>query len=357
MSSFTVSGAGWSHEVFVGAIDDALAALRKHCGTSPVPLVTDERLLALHGPKLERVCNFVPIIVPEAEDAKSWGTLQQLTERFDQLGLTREQPVIAFGGGSIGDVSGLAAALFKRGCPIVHLPTTLLAQVDSALGGKTAIDAGGQKNLVGTFHPPALIICDPGFLDTLEDRQIRAGYAEVVKYGLIDDAGFYRWCEVNAATLLAGNPDARRYAIEHCLRAKARLIGDDLRDLLGKRALLNLGHSFAHAIEALTGCGQVLHGEAVAVGMTLAFELSHRLGLCPAADAERVRSHIQSVELPTRLADVGVSRGLDLLPLLARDKKAAADGMVLILVRGIGQAFVARNLPKDDVAAFLDSAA
>lgn len=354
LTSLAVSGAGWSHEVLIGDLAGAGAALRRLCGGGPPPLVTDERLLALHGQKLEQVLKFVPVTVPEGEEAKSWGTLQLLTRRFLELGLTREQPVIALGGGSVGDVAGLAAALFKRGCPVVHIPTTLLAQVDSAIGGKTAIDAFGQKNLVGAFHPPALVICDPDFLATLDQRQLRAGYAEIVKYGLIDDPPFFQWCEANGETLIGGSLEARHHAVEHCVRAKARLIGDDLRDLSGRRALLNLGHSFGHAIEALTGCRSVLHGEAVAVGMVLAFDLSSELGLCPAEDAALVRSHLDDAGLPTSLADVGLPKsGADLLPLLGQDKKASADGVVLILARGIGRAFVARDVPPDRLAAFL----
>jgi 3-dehydroquinate synthase len=357
LNSFTVSGAGWSHEVIVGELPTAAAALRRVCGDRPVPVVTDERVLALHGSRLESILDIVPITIPEGEESKNWTTLQQLTERFVDLGLTRDRPVIAFGGGSVGDVAGLAASLFKRGCAVVNIPTSLLAQVDSALGGKTAIDACGQKNLIGTFHPPALVVCDPAFLETLDERQLRAGYAEVVKYGLIGDQDFFAWCEANGAALLGGSGEARLYAVEHCLRAKARLIGDDLHDLSGRRALLNLGHSFGHAIETLTGFEAVLHGEAVAVGMTLAFALSLELGLCPPKDVERVRSHFANVRLPTTLAAVGLGgRGADLLPLLGKDKKASAAGPVLILARGIGRAFVAREIDPAQLADFLHKA-
>lgn len=357
MTSFRASGEGWSHDVIVGDLAGAAPALERLCAGRKVPLVTDGHVLELHGSALEPVLAFTPLIVAEGEEAKSWATLQQLIERFAGLGVTRDTPVVAFGGGSVGDVAGLAAALFKRGCPIIHLPTTLLAQVDSALGGKTAIDACGQKNLVGSFHPPALVVCDPSFLQTLDGQQLRAGYAETVKYGLIDDPQFFAWCERNGGALLAGSVEARRHVIEHCLRAKARLIGDDLHDTAGRRALLNLGHSFAHAIEALTGLAPVVHGEAVAVGMTLAFEFSHALGLCPAADAERVRSHLASAGLPTRLSQVGLEgRGAELLELLRRDKKVRGDTLVLILTRGIGKAFVAKDVPQDRLAEFLSAA-
>lgn len=319
--------------------------------------MTEERLLALHGAKLKDLVEVSPLIVPEGEAAKSWATLQRLTEGFHALGLTRQQPVIALGGGAVGDVAGLAAALFMRGCPVVHVPTTLLAQVDSAVGGKTAINACGRKNLVGAFHPPALVVCDPALLETLDQRQLRSGYAEVVKYGLVDDPTFFQWCEANGRSLLEGSLPARRRAIEHCLKAKARLIGDDLRDLSGRRALLNLGHSFGHAIEAQTGCEPILHGEAVAVGMMLAFSFSGELGLCPQSEIARVSAHLSACGLPTSLANLRLAgRGSDLLPLLRQDKKANSAGLVLILAHGIGQAFVANEVPQDRIADFLERA-
>ena len=218
---------------------------------------------------------------------------------------------------------GLAASLFKRGCPVVHFPTTLLAQADSAIGGKTAIDAFGEKNLIGTFHQPALVVADPAFLDTLDQRQLRSGYAEVVKYGLIDDPAFFAWCEANGARRARRPP--RPSPAGHRRGDPGQ--GPDRRRAIsktasGRRALLNLGHSFAHAIEAEAGLGNILHGEAVALGMVLAFRFSSELGLCPAADAERVATHLAACGLPTRLADVGLAkRGAKLTGWMARDKK------------------------------------
>ena len=356
MAEIRVSGEGWSHDVIVGPIADAAGPIARLCRDQRVPLVTDQRILELHGGKLRGIVDFHPVVVPEGEAAKSWRTLEHLTESFFELGVTRQTPVIAFGGGSIGDVAGLAAALFKRGCPVVHMPTTLLAQVDSAIGGKTAIDAMGQKNLVGAFHPPALVACDPAFLDTLDARQLRAGYSEVVKYGLIDDPEFFAWCEANGAALVSGDADARLHAILHCVQSKARFVAADLHDRSGTRALLNLGHSFGHAIEALAGPDSVLHGEAVAVGMVLAFRFSAELGLCTDDEAERVREHL-SAFLPTSLGEVGFAgRGGDLLPLIAADKKAGPGAITLILARGIGAAFVERSVDPVRLAAFLAAA-
>jgi 3-dehydroquinate synthase len=356
LADFRVSGPGWSHDVAVGPLAESAAAISAICGNLRVPLVTDKRILELHARKIEGIADFQPVIVPEGEAAKSWDTLRQLTGSFVALGVTRQTPIVAFGGGSVGDVAGLAAALFKRGCPVIQLPTTLLAQVDSAIGGKTAIDAMGQKNLVGAFHPPALVVCNPAFLDTLDERHVRAGYAEVVKYGLIDDPAFFAWCEDNGSALIAGDAEARMHAISHCVRAKASFVAGDLRDQKGTRALLNLGHSFGHAIEALAGPDTVLHGEAVSVGMTMAFRFSAALELCPEEDAERVRAHL-AIALPTKLADLGLAgRGMDLLPLIAADKKAGPGRITLILARGIGRAFVERSVDERRLAAFLQEA-
>jgi 3-dehydroquinate synthase len=354
---FEAAAEGQSHDVLIGDIAAARDAIRALAGSEAIPLVTDQRLLALYGQQLQTLLDFTPIVVSEGEGAKDWATLQKLVSRFTELGVSRSTPVIAFGGGSIGDVTGLATALFKRGCPVIHFPTTLLSQVDSALGGKTAIDALGQKNLVGTFHLPALIIADPAFLDTLDERQLRSGYAEVVKYGLIDDAEFFGWCEGNRAPLLAGDRSVRLHAIEHCLRAKARFAADDLRDTGGRRALLNLGHSFGHAIESLAGLSAVLHGEAVAIGLCLAFAFSAELGICPHDDARRIRDHLETAGLPTTLEAVGLGgRGPELMPLIQQDKKAEAGALALVLARGVGDAFLDRNVDALALSAFLSRA-
>jgi 3-dehydroquinate synthase len=311
----------------------------------------------LHGTAIAEALAADPILVPEGEAAKDWAILHQLLAGLAERGVARDTPIVALGGGSVGDLAGLAASLFKRGCPIVHLPTTLLAQADSAIGGKTAIDAFGEKNLIGTFHQPALVVADPAFLDTLDERQLRSGYAEIVKYGLIDDPAFFVWCEANGRGVLAGHRDLRQQAVVTAIRAKSRIVSGDVEDRSGKRALLNLGHSFAHAIEAEVGLGAILHGEAVALGMTLAFRFSSELGLCPAAETEQVAAHLSACGLPTRLTDIGLAkRGAKLTALINRDKKNSAGRIALILVRGIGRAFFDPAVDGQRLAAFLDRA-
>ncbi|MDQ3246435.1 MAG: 3-dehydroquinate synthase [Pseudomonadota bacterium] len=357
MIRFRATAGEHSHPVLIGAVGDAAQAFREFGSSGPWPLVTDDHVLALHSERLRGLFDFVPLLLPRGETAKNWDTLRNLIQSFSDLDVSRRTPIVAFGGGSVGDVTGLAAALFKRGCPVIHVPTTLLAQVDSAIGGKTAIDAAGQKNLVGTFHLPGLVVADPAFLATLDERQLRSGYAEVLKYGLIEDPAFFGWCEQNGTPLLAGEAAARLYATEYCLKSKARFVAEDLHDLNGRRALLNLGHSFGHAIEALSGFGRVLHGEAVAVGMALAYGYSAAKGLCPAADYQRVSTHLGDAGLPQRLGDVGISASAsELVALMCQDKKALSGKLTLILTRGIGQAFVAPDVDAPDVEAFLATA-
>ena len=357
MKSFSVT-TKWQlgHEVVVGPIEGAAERLADLAGGTRLPLVTDERILDLWGERLGRIIDVEPLLVPEGEAAKSWPVLQSLIDGLTAMGATRSTPVIALGGGSVGDVAGLAAALFKRGCPIVHLPTSLLAQVDSAIGGKTAIDSAGQKNLVGAFHAPALVVADPSFLATLDARQLRSGYAEMVKYGLIEDEDFFAWCEAHGVGVIEGDEAARLQGIEYCLRAKSRFVAGDFHDRTGRRALLNFGHTFGHAIEAVAGIGSVFHGEAVALGMQLAFQLSVELNLCPPEDEQRVRAHFASTGLPGSLADCGLEgRGNELLGLMLADKKAESGRPVLILTCGIGQAFVSRDISAERLSRFLDS--
>lgn len=345
-----------AYDVLIGDLSAALDRIAEIANGRPVPVVTDPTVLSLHGARLTPVALQPPIMVPEGESAKNWETLQSIVSGLADRGVHRGSPIIAFGGGSVGDVTGLAASLFKRGCSVIHIPTTLLSQADSAIGGKTAIDAAGQKNLVGTFHLPSLVIADPALLYTLDQRQLRSGYAEVVKYGLIDDPAFFAWCENHGAALVAGDREARQHAIGHCVRAKARFTSADPLDLTGQRALLNLGHSFAHSIENTAGIGRLLHGEAVAIGLVLAFRLSVRLGHCPETDALRLAEHLDHVGLPTRLDQVGLGRsGKLIIAQLAADKKFTLSGPVLILVRGIGRAFVDRAVPRSALESFAHS--
>ena len=296
------------------------------------------------------------IVLPPGEGSKSWGTLAELTDRLLQLGVERRDHVVALGGGVIGDLVGFACAILKRGCRFVQIPTTLLAQVDSSVGGKTAINTRAGKNLVGAFHQPSLVLIDPSVLDTLPAREVRAGYAEVVKYGLIDDAAFFAWCEANGAALLAGDPGARAYAISHAVAAKARIVAADEHETNDIRALLNLGHTFGHALEAETGFSQTLiHGEGVAAGCALAFAYSAERGLCAPADADRVAAHFRAVGLPDGLAAAGIAAsGERLVAHMLHDKKMDAGTLPFLLARGIGQTFLDRSVDLADVARFLD---
>lgn len=346
------------YDVLVGPVGAGLERIRDFGRSVSPVLVSEPRVFALHGAQLAEALGAEPILVPEGEQAKEWDQLHLLLERLSSSNTGRDTPIIALGGGSVGDLAGLAAALFKRGCPIVHIPTTLLAQADSAIGGKTAIDAFGEKNLIGTFHQPSLVIVDPGYLDTLDPRQLRAGYAEVVKYGLIDDPAFFAWCETNGRGVLAGHPDLRLHAIEASIRSKARIIAADVEDRTGNRALLNFGHSFGHAIEAEAGIGTILHGEAVALGLVLAFRFSAETGICPRSDADRVAAHFAACELPTRLADVGLAgRGGALAKWMERDKKNRAGRIALVLAHGIGRAFLDHSVDSRRLAEFLAHAA
>lgn len=357
MTSLRVAHAGADYEVLVGDFAAALPALNVIAQGRRLPVISDQRVFNLYGRRLSEVALAEPILVPEGEAAKDWGTLSTIVGHLANLNIKRGTPVIALGGGSIGDVAGLAASLFKRGCPIIHIPTTLLAQADSAIGGKTAIDAAGQKNLVGTFHHPLLVIADPSLLHSLDARQLRSGYAEVVKYGLIDNPGFFSWCEANHADLLQGGRASCQTAIEHCVQAKARIVAADPHDTDGIRALLNLGHTFGHAIEVVAG-DAVLHGEAVALGMSLAFEFSVHIACCQAEDAARVRTHFRIAGLPTNLEDVGLdNHRLEICNAMLSDKKADRDGLVMILARGIGAAFVAKGVELERLSEFLDRAA
>lgn len=337
-------------QIETGLLERAGELLAPYTRDKPTVLVSDETVWALQGERLN--LDVRPILLPPGEGSKSWAALEALLDRLAAHGVERGDPVIAFGGGVIGDLAGFAAAILKRGCPYVQIPTTLLAQVDSAVGGKTGINTKAGKNMVGAFHHPSLVLIDPLCLDTLPPRELRAGYAEVVKYGLLGDADFFAWCEASGYKLLEGDAAAREHAIATCVAAKAAIVAADERETTGRRALLNLGHSFAHALEAETGLSDaLLHGEAVALGLVLAFRLSAERGLCSEADAARVAAHLESAGLPTRLE---TGSGASLTAHMARDKKAKDGRVPLILARGIGQAFVDDTVALDAVADFLD---
>ena len=298
------------------------------------------------------------IVLPEGETTKSYQHLQEVSEALIGARIERNDLVIALGGGVIGDLTGFAASIVRRGVDYVQVPTSLLAQVDSSVGGKTAINSPQGKNLIGAFHQPVLVVADTDVLDTLSARQFRAGYAEVVKYGLLGDAVFFSWLEANHEQVFAGG-DARQQAIATSCRAKAAIVARDERET-GERALLNLGHTFGHALEAVTGFSdRLFHGEGVAVGMTLAAEFSAELGMIGADDVSRVARHLAAVGLPVRLQDIagfaqeGVGSADTLMALMAQDKKVKRGRLTFILLQGLGQAVIASDVDPATVRAFL----
>jgi 3-dehydroquinate synthase len=343
-----------------GLIDRAGALIAPLAPAARVFVVTDAHVAAHHLARLaaglaDASLATHTIVLAPGEQQKSFAGLEFVTGQLIRAGLDRRDLVIAFGGGVIGDLAGFAAGIVKRGVDFVQVPTTLLAQVDSSVGGKTAIDTPEGKNLVGLFHQPRLVLADLDVLATLPERELRAGYAEVVKYGLIDDQAFFEWCEANYARVLACEPDALAYAVRHCAAAKARIVAEDERES-GARALLNLGHTFGHALESMAGFdGALLHGEAVGAGMALAYGFSAAQGLCPRQDSERVRAHLKAAGFATdmrRLPGAPFSAEA-LLAAMAHDKKTEAGALTLILAHGLGRAFVQKRAPADDVRAFL----
>jgi 3-dehydroquinate synthase len=351
-----------SYDVRIGAglLDQAGGILAAQIKRKDVVVVTDATVAAIYLPRLEhalKVAGFQSrtVILPPGEGTKDFAHLQRLTDELLEKGVERGTTLIALGGGVIGDIAGFAAAITLRGIDYVQIPTTLLAQVDSSVGGKTAIDTPHGKNLVGAFHQPRLVLADIATLSTLPRRQVLAGYAEVVKYGLINDPAFFAWLEEHGRVLVDGNEADRLEAVATSIKAKAAVVARDERET-GDRALLNLGHTFAHALEIETGFGdELLHGEAVAAGMVLAFALSVRLGLCPAGDAERVRRHFSAVGLPSGLKSLtGCRWNPDvLLAHMRRDKKVRDQRIRFVLVRGIGKAFVSDGVAPDVVTAML----
>lgn len=340
----------------------SLMANALKCGRAVI--VTDETVAALHLAAVEASLDHAgirhhSIRVPPGETSKTLAALEDLIERLLALELDRSVAIVALGGGVIGDLAGFAAAVTLRGLPLIQIPTTLLAQVDSAVGGKTGVNSPLGKNLIGSFHQPRLVVADIGTLDTLPRRQVLAGYAEIVKYGAIDDPEFFAWLETNGPALIDGDEDARTFAVARSCRRKAAIVTEDEREA-GRRALLNLGHTFGHALEADVGYGTgLLHGEAVALGMVLAFDLSVRLRLCPEEDAKRLRRHLDTVGLPTDLTAAVAGHAWDpdtLIGNMARDKKVQNGHITFILARGLGQAFIATDVDPTDVRAVLDSA-
>ncbi|MEO1397640.1 MAG: 3-dehydroquinate synthase [Pseudomonadota bacterium] len=323
-------------------------------------VVTDETVDALHGDTLRagmdraRITHHT-VSVPPGETSKSFAMLEHVVDAVLATGLERRDVLIALGGGVVGDLAGFAAGIVRRGMPFVQVPTSLLAQVDSSVGGKTGINSPRGKNLVGLFNQPACVVADTAVLDTLSDREMRAGYAEVVKYGLIDRLDFFHWLQANHSAVFAGG-EARAHAVRVSCEAKAAVVkADELEG--GQRALLNLGHTFGHALEASVGydATRLVHGEAVAVGIVMAHEFSHRLGHCSQEEASRVAEHFATVGLPTQLSDIPFADfELDeLMSAIAQDKKVERGALTFILTKGLGQSFVAKDVAADDVRAYL----
>ncbi len=341
----------------VGSLGARIAALRPGAKAA---IVTDENVARCHLATVEAALAGAGVvtsrvIVPAGEASKSYRVFEQLCEAVIASRIERGDVIVALGGGVVGDLAGFAASVVRRGLDYVQVPTTLLADVDSSVGGKTAIDSAHGKNLVGAFHQPILVLADPALLDTLPEREFRSGYAEIVKYGLLGDVAFFSWLEANWREIFARGP-ACEQAIAVSCRAKAVIVARDERET-GERQLLNLGHTFGHALEAACGFSErLLHGEAIAIGMALAFEFSAtRQGLLPKAAAERVIRHLAAAGLPTGLRDVpGPLPAVDqLMDLIAQDKKVRRGMLTFILVRGIGAAFVETGVDQREVRAFL----
>ncbi|SEJ39891.1 3-dehydroquinate synthase [Pseudooceanicola nitratireducens] len=326
-----------------------------------VAVLTDENVAAQHldafraGMAAEGI-EVVALSLPPGEATKGWEQFSRAVEWLLEQKVERRDVVVALGGGVIGDLAGFAAAVLRRGVRFVQVPTSLLAQVDSSVGGKTGINAPQGKNLIGAFHQPSLVLADTGVLATLPERDFLAGYGEVVKYGLLGDAAFFDWLEGNAPKMAAGDMAARIHAVRRSCQMKADIVARDETEQ-GDRALLNLGHTFCHALEKATGYSdRLLHGEGVAIGCALAFELSSRLGLCSQESPSRVRAHLRDMGMKVDLADIpgDLPAAEELFALMGQDKKVVDGQIRFILARGIGEAFVTSDVPSDKVIALLD---
>ncbi|WP_375552155.1 3-dehydroquinate synthase [Rhodophyticola porphyridii] len=346
-----------------GLIGRAGAEIAPVLSRPKVWVITEETVAGLHlaalraGLAAEGV-EMEALSLPPGEATKSWQYLTRVVEWLLEQKVERRDMVVAFGGGVIGDLVGFAAAILRRGVRFVQVPTSLLAQVDSSVGGKTGINTRHGKNLVGAFHQPALVLADIDVLGTLAARDFLAGYGEVVKYGLLGDAAFFAWLETNGPALAAGDIGVRQQAVRHAVQMKADIVARDEIEQ-GERALLNLGHTFCHALEAATGYSErLLHGEGVAIGCALAFDLSARMGLCAQEEPSRVRAHLANMKMKRDLSDIaGELPDADgLLALMAQDKKVVDGHLRLILVRGIGEAFVTADVPPDLLRGVLSEA-
>ncbi|EKE43629.1 3-dehydroquinate synthase [Oceaniovalibus guishaninsula JLT2003] len=347
-----------------GLLAEAGAQIAPLLARPRVAILTDENVAGLHLPALERALaaqgiDAAALVLPAGEETKGWPCLQRSLDWLLARKVERRDIVIALGGGVIGDLAGFAAAILRRGVRFVQVPTSLLAQVDSSVGGKTGINAAAGKNLIGAFHQPSLVLADTDVLATLPPRDFLAGYGEVAKYGLLGDAAFFEWLEANGPALAASDGALRMQAVATSVTMKAAIVARDETEE-GERALLNLGHTFCHALEAATGYGdRLLHGEGVAIGCALAFDLSARMGLCPQEDPGRVRAHLRAMGMRADLGDIpgDLPDAEALVGLMAQDKKVRDGRLRLILARGIGRAFVAEDVPPPLIAQVLRDAA
>lgn len=358
----TVDLGGRAYDIEIGSgllgdIGPKLALLTK---SHNVVLVADASVEALYGAVVRRSLSEAGfsatwISIESGEASKSFATLHTVLDRMLDIPVTRGTPVIALGGGVVGDLGGFAAAVALRGLPYMQVPTTLLSQVDSAVGGKTGINAAQGKNLVGAFYQPIAVLSDTDVLNSLSDREMRAGYAEIVKYGALGDAAFFDWLCANGKAVLARDAAALAHAIATSCKAKAQIVAEDEREA-DRRALLNLGHTFGHALEAECGYdGRLLHGEGVAIGMCLASKLSVSLGYCPPEHAQRLQSHLAEVGLPVDMCSIEGFSGTPerLIEHMRHDKKAGENELVFVLMNGIGEAFISRDVPIEAVRAVL----
>lgn len=353
-----------AYDIFIGhkLLETAGVQLKSMFPSARFGIVTDTNVAKAQLPRLvasldEQELDHATITVPAGETTKSIDNLNHVVEGLIQARLERSDIVVALGGGVIGDLAGFAAAITRRGMDFVQMPTSLLAQVDSSVGGKTGINSPQGKNLIGAFHQPKLVLADLDALDTLSERQFRSGYAEVVKYGLIDDEDYFFWLEENHTEILVGGP-ARAEAIARACAAKARFVIADEKES-GQRALLNLGHTFGHALEKVTGYSdRLLHGEGVSIGMVLAHQFSAKLGLAPSQDGVRAQKHLQLAGLPTKLSDIDgqLPPTNELMDAIAQDKKVSRGALTFILTRGIGKSFIENNVDASSVSVFLEEA-
>ena len=356
---------GREYEVLIGPglIEEAGAFVSPFLNRPRVAVLTDETVAGLHLDALRAGLaaggvEMTALALPAGEATKSWGPLEQSVGWLLDQKVERGDLVVAFGGGVIGDLAGFAAAILRRGVRFVQMPTTLLAQVDSSVGGKTGINAAQGKNLIGAFHQPIFVLADTEVLGTLTARDFLAGYGEVVKYGLLGDASFFEWLERQGAVLAAGDMAARVEAVRRSVQMKADIVARDETEQ-GDRALLNLGHTFGHALEAATGYSdRLLHGEGVAIGCALAFEVSSRLGLCAQEEPSRVRAHLKAMGMKTDLTDIPglLPDASTLVSLMGQDKKVVQGQLRFILARGIGEAFVTSDVPMEVVRGVLEDA-